>query len=432
MRNSKLFKISGLSEEWRNKALIWAARQEICAYTNPNQQPFPFQPFKEIIAAGAIDFLLPGQQNDDFEALKKFHQDKQDWLFGFFAYDLKNQSETFLFSNHLARTKHPELFFFQPKHLIFFVKNGIRIETVGSPDEIFEEIDKVKVAFHAPPQLKFKPSMSKTEYLKKAKAIIDHIFEGDIYELNFCMEFYAPNIKIDPLSVYLQLIKLSPTPFSGFLRQNNNYLISASPERFMKKNHNSLVSQPIKGTARRSTDKKLDEELKQRLQYDEKERAENMMIVDLVRNDLARSSEFGSVKVEEMFGIYSFRQWHQMISTVSSIARKDIHWVDIIKHAFPMGSMTGAPKIKVMELIEQYEKIKRGVYSGAFGYVTPEGDFDFNVIIRSLTYSADTKTLNFQVGSALTYDAVPEKEYEECLLKASAIFQLFSHQELPV
>jgi para-aminobenzoate synthetase component 1 len=429
LRSFKLFKKPELLEEWRNKALIWASGQDVCAYANPNEQPFPFGSFREIIAAGAIDTLLPGQQ-DDFEALKDFHQKNQDWLFGFFGYDLKNQTEPFLSSSHMARTGHPELFFFRPKHLIFFEKENIRIESVESPDNIYEEIEKIQVSLHPIPQLNFESSMSKAEYLKKAKAIIDHIFEGDVYELNLCMEFFTSNVIFDPVSAYLQLIKLSPTPFSGFLRQGNNYLISASPERFMKKNRRNLISQPIKGTARRSLDKTMDEKLKVILQNDEKERAENMMIVDLVRNDLARSSEFGSVKVEEMFGIYTFRQWHQMVSTVSSVARKDIHWVDIIKNAFPMGSMTGAPKIKVMELIEQYENSKRGVYSGAFGYVTPEGDFDFNVIIRSLTYSADTLMLNFQVGSALTYDAVPEKEYEECLLKASAIFQLFSNKEL--
>jgi para-aminobenzoate synthetase component 1 len=152
--------------------------------------------------------------------------------------------------------------------------------------------------------------------------------------------------------------------------------------------------------------------------------AENLMIVDLVRNDLAKSSKPGSVKVEELFGIYSFKQLHQMISTVSSIKRENVDPVEVIKNAFPMGSMTGAPKIRAMELIEKYETTKRGVYSGASGYFTPEMDFDFNVLIRSIFYNDTANKLSFQVGSAITYDADPEYEYKECLLKAKAIFEI--------
>lgn len=422
MRSFKTFKKAELPEEWLNKALTWASHQDVCAYTNPNDQDFPFGPFKEIIAAGAVDIILPDIY-DDFEALKVFHQKTQDWLFGYFGYDLKNQTESFLSSNHIARTGHPELFFFRPKHLIFFEKENIRIETVGSPDKIFEEILKTKTSFHATPQLQFKPSMSKAEYIKKANTIIEHIYRGDVYELNFCMEFFTSNVTFDPVSAYLQLIKLSPTPFSGFLRQGNNYLMSASPERFMKKEQGKLISQPIKGTARRSPDKIMDEKLKEILQNDEKERAENMMIVDLVRNDLARSSVPGSVVVTELFGIYSFRQVHQMISTVKSRLRPEISFTEAIRNAFPIGSMTGAPKRKVMELIEQYENSRRGLYSGATGFISPEGDFDFNVVIRSMLYNAGSKTLSFQVGGAITYDSVPEKEYAECLLKAHAILK---------
>jgi para-aminobenzoate synthetase component 1 len=275
----------------------------------------------------------------------------------------------------------------------------------------------------APAKIELKQRVSREEYIEKVKKIQEHIVAGDVYELNYCVEFYAEQVTLHPLQAYLELTRLSPTPFAGFLKLNQQYLLCASPERFLKRSADKLYSQPIKGTARRSSNPAEDEQIKADLLACEKERAENLMIVDLVRNDLARSSETGSVQVDELFGIYSFKQVHQMISTVSSTIRKEVHPIDAIAHAFPMGSMTGAPKVMAMQLIEQYEQTKRGLYSGALGYLAPNGDFDLNVVIRSIQYNAATGYVNFMVGSAITYDAVPEKEYEECLLKAKAMMQ---------
>ena len=154
---------------------------------------------------------------------------------------------------------------------------------------------------------------------------------------------------------------------------------------------------------------------------DEKERAENVMIVDLVRNDFARSAIPGTVKVDELFGIYEFENIIQMISTVSATCRKDIHPLEALKNAFPMGSMTGAPKIRAMQLIEDFEVSKRGVYSGALGYIDTNGNYDFNVLIRTLLYDADKKYLSLHVGGAITYDSIPEKEWYESELKAKSI-----------
>jgi para-aminobenzoate synthetase component 1 len=165
---------------------------------------------------------------------------------------------------------------------------------------------------------------------------------------------------------------------------------------------------------------------KEKLRYSEKEMAENMMIVDLVRNDLAKSAVVGSTTVTEMFGIYTFKQLHQMISTVQAQVKPDMAIGEIIKNAFPMGSMTGAPKIKAMELIERYENTKRGLFSGAIGFVNPFGDFDFNVVIRTIFYDAKKHYLSFQVGSAITYDSIGEQEYEECMLKAKAIREVLN------
>ena len=224
------------------------------------------------------------------------------------------------------------------------------------------------------------------------------------------------------MNVYSILNTISPTPFSTFYKLNNQYLLCASPERFVKKDGDKIISQPIKGTAKRDlTNKTRDEQLKQQLINSQKEKSENVMIVDLVRNDLSKIAARNSVQVDELFGIYSFPQVHQMISTVSATIKDEIDFADMLKASFPMGSMTGAPKYRVMQLIEEYEQTKRGIYSGSFGYITPQNDFDFNVVIRSIVYNEQTKYVSYQVGGAITHYSNAEDEYEECLLKAKAM-----------
>jgi para-aminobenzoate synthetase component 1 len=272
-------------------------------------------------------------------------------------------------------------------------------------------------------QISIQSRVDKDTYLSTIREIQQHIGRGDIYELNYCQEFYAEQVSIDPVTMYQQLTSISPTPFAGFLKIEEHSILSASPERFLCKRGQKLISQPIKGTARRSTNPAEDEMRRSALKADRKEQAENVMIVDLVRNDLTKNAVPGTVLVEELFGIYSFPQVHQMISTISCLLREEIHIIDAIKNVFPMGSMTGAPKIKAMQLIETFERSKRAAYSGALGYIDPQGDFDFNVIIRSILYNANHRYLSFQVGGAITYAADPEHEYEECLLKASGILQ---------
>ena len=224
--------------------------------------------------------------------------------------------------------------------------------------------------------------------------------------------------------MYHNLNEISKPPFATFFKSEHQYLLSASPERYLKKIGNKIISQPIKGTAKRSNSKTEDTRLKAALKTDPKERAENVMIVDLVRNDLSRISQKGTTEVEELCGVYSFKQVHQMISTISTQAPEESHPVDIIKNTFPMGSMTGAPKIAAMEIIEKEEESKRGLYSGSVGYFSPTGDFDFNVVIRSILYNQKQKYVSFSVGSAITSLAKPETELEECLLKAKAMRQV--------
>lgn len=405
-----------------NKALYWAEQFTHYAYFNSNNYHFPHNPFKDFIAINAIK-KVPFSNGENFKNLQEFIDNNQDYLIGHFTYDLKNEIEK-LSSTNEQKTHFEPMSFFIPETVIW-LKEEIIIESFKDPESILEDINKTLIPKDEIDSKKFISDTSKEDYVKTVKALKDHIVEGDIYEINYCHQFNADEIKIDPINTYLKLNHRSPAPFSALYKNKNNYLISASPERFIKKEKNNIISQPIKGTAPRSKNQRLDDKLKNDLQSNEKERAENMMIVDLVRNDLAKSCTSGSIKVEEMFGIYSFPLWHQMISTVTGQLKYDTQLIECIKNAFPMGSMTGAPKIKVMELIERYEVFKRNIYSGSIGYFLPNGDFDFNVIIRSLAYNAKEKKASFAVGGAITYDSDPEKEYEECLLKAQTFTTLF-------
>ena len=256
--------------------------------------------------------------------------------------------------------------------------------------------------------------------------MLSHIHRGDIYEANFCMEFFAENAYVAPVEIYQKLNAISHPPFATYFKNNHQFLLCASPERYLRKEGNKVISQPIKGTAKRHSDKVLDEQSKTELAQNPKERSENVMIVDLVRNDLSHTATKGSVIVEELCEIYSFEQVHQMISTIVSTVEDVTSPIEILKSTFPMGSMTGAPKISAMKIIEELEATKRGLYSGAVGYFTPDNDFDFNVVIRSILYNAQNEYLSFSVGSAITSQANPEQEYEECLLKAKAMFEVLS------
>ncbi|RYE51387.1 MAG: anthranilate synthase component I family protein, partial [Sphingobacteriales bacterium] len=319
----------------------------------------------------------------------------------------------------------PEMYFFAPKYLVCGDSAGVEI--IIGDRSIIETINKIKLRRNknaAPSQTKVNPRITKQAYLEKIEKLKKHINRGDVYEVNFCQEFFSENATIDPISLFQELNHISPTPFAGYFKLHDHYILSATPERFLTKKGNKLISQPIKGTARRSADPLEDESIKKQLRSSKKEQAENIMIVDLVRNDLTRSAQKGTVKVEELLGLYSFKQVHQLISTVSCILDGKVHFIDAIKNSFPMGSMTGAPKYRAMELIEDLEETKRGIYSGTMGYITPGGDFDLNVVIRSILYNSSTKYLSFQVGGAITNASDPENEYNECLVKASAILQV--------
>lgn len=424
-------------EEVKQKVLNWTKRfNTFCFLDNHQYQTEPHT--MECLLAAGMKRQLKAEAGNALEQLHGFitspfrsDGDRQTggWLFGHLGYDLKNEIEK-LSSSNPDRIQFPGLFFFEPEIVIRFNEKEMIIEA-KSPEKIFAEINAVTLPVSREmKRVSIQNRVSKKEYIQIVERLKEHILRGDCYEINFCQEFYAENAEIDPVSVYKKLSAVSPNPFSALYKMparagtdgNDRWLICASPERFLKKQGNKILSQPIKGTSKRITGNDEKDKLsKDELRHSPKDRSENVMVVDLVRNDLAKVCKEGTVGVDELYGIYSFPQVHQMISTVSGELKKDISFTEVIKATFPMGSMTGAPKMRVMELIEEYESTKRGIFSGAVGYISPDGDFDFNVVIRSILYNAATNYLSFQAGSGITFYSNPENEWEECLLKAEAI-----------
>ncbi len=385
-----------------------------------------FPKYDFIAGVGCKEEII--SNSDSFNKLKKFSETSKDWLFGYLTYDLKNEIEK-LASENIDNIALPSMNFFIPKYIFIKKEDVIELHYFNeeNPQNIIKDILEVENSVEPKSFVcNITPRITRNEYIKVLDKILYHIRRGDIYEINFCQEFFDDKVDIDPYSVYLKLREISPVPFGGFYRFGEKYVLCASPERYLKKEGQKIISQPIKGTAKRGKDKREDEVIVSELRNNIKERAENIMITDLVRNDLSHTAEKGSVRVEELCGIYTYPQVHQMISTISSELKKDIHWTEAIKTSWPMGSMTGAPKLRALQLIEEFETTKRGLYSGSIGYVSPKGDFDFNVIIRSLLYNAEKSYLSCSFGGAITMQSNPNSEYEECLLKAKAIKQVFN------
>jgi para-aminobenzoate synthetase component I len=402
--------------------LNWARQFSIFCFLDNHAYQQPFHDHECLLAAGSIGDV-ESSAGHAFEDLRQFSASAGDWIFGHFSYDLKNETDS-LHSHNPDSIIFPDLFFFIPEILLELNNGSLKIGMHGNDhyrilDEILGQPDTFQRDYR---ETGIKERISHKDYIESIKKIQKHIAYGDCYELNFCQEFYAENSVLDPWYTYSLLSANSPMPFGAFYKHKDQFLLCASPERFLKKKGNIILSQPIKGTASRIPEHALLDEIeKSKLYHSAKERSENIMIVDLVRNDLSRISSEGSVRVNELYGIYSFPHVHQMISTISGNLAEGIAWSDAIRLTFPMGSMTGAPKKRAMELIEEYEKTKRGIFSGAVGYCNPEKDFDFNVVIRSIMYNSSNRYLSYQVGSAITFYSEPEKEYQECLLKAAAI-----------
>ncbi|MBP9153206.1 MAG: anthranilate synthase component I family protein, partial [Flavobacteriales bacterium] len=374
--------------------------------------PAPTIKFSTILGIGVEDEII-GTRLEDLKKLRKWLSEKSDMVLGYFSYDLKNLLED-MESENSDRMAFPLFHFFVPKMVCFVDGKEAECYCHGETPSYVDSQDAAM--FGKVGESKFQ--QSKAEYVANVQELQKHIQLGDIYEVNYCVEHGFDETTIEPYRLYKELQKASPAPFSCYVADNGKYLMSSSPERFMRKSGNTLVSQPMKGTNRKTED---NEAQKGNLRNDSKEVAENVMITDLVRNDLSKSAMKGSVKVDELCGVYEFEHVNQMISSVSAELRDDVHPLEAILNAFPMGSMTGAPKIRAMELIDEYEDFSRGLYSGAVGYFTPDLDFDFNVIIRSILYNEEKKVVTFPTGSAITINSDPEKEYDECMLKAEAM-----------
>ena len=426
IRTAQTFTID-FPSDFKQRLFRWSQQFETIVWLDSNNYEQQYTSFDGCLAVDEFTSIKTDSQNA-FEKLKEYQSYTKDYIFGYISYDVKNDVEK-LTSTNFDGLNFPDLFFFQPQKLIFIKGYTVEFHYLKMiDDEIEEDFEEIS-SYNFQPKLKSKNTndlkiklrIHKDEYHQKVNSVLNHIQQGNIYEANFCQEFYAENATINPFEVYEHLNEISEPPFATFLKLEHQYLLSATPERYLKKENTKIISQPIKGTAKRLINKIDDEKTAYDLARDEKERSENIMIVDLVRNDLSKTAKKGSVKVEELCKVYSFKQVHQMISTIVSEIDTTTHPVDVIKDTFPMGSMTGAPKVSAMKIIEELEETKRGLYSGTVGYFTPNGDFDFNVIIRSILYNAEKKYVSYSVGGAITAKSIPEKEYEECLLKAKAM-----------
>lgn len=405
-------------KDFKIKMLHWASRFSIFCFLDNSNYTHKHHIVECLLGVGAKrSVTLHGKRS--FESLQSFYDENPGWLFGHLGFELTKDVQS------TDKTDFSPGYFFEPEILIRISNNLITIEKNSggeTPSEIFQVIEgQVTVTHTRSSVVNIQSRLSRKEYVDIIDKIKAHIRRGDCYELNFCQEFFADDVLLEPLIVFLKLQEISPNPFSAFYRVNENYCMCASPERFLQKTGRNIISQPIKGTARRGNDPETDARLKAKLASSEKDKSENVMIVDLVRNDLSKVCDEGSVHVEEMFGIYAFPQVYQMISTISGKLAAGIQFTEALEATFPMGSMTGAPKKRVLELIAEFESSERGLFSGSIGYIDPKADFDFNVVIRSIFYNQSTKYLSYRAGGGITFHSDPQAEYEECMAKVEAI-----------
>jgi para-aminobenzoate synthetase component 1 len=432
MRKSVSFTINNL-DEFKFKLIQKLKEHSLFCMLDSNpgccsEKYMQYGEYDLLVAVEALNHICINEKGDVVQ-LKHFSDTVNDWLFGHFTYDVKNYTEKLATKNPCI-IEFPNINFFQPRYVIAIKGNSgqiLYIPDTNTENEALAFINSIH-SLHVENNefenvVSCKCIQTKNDYISSVNEIQKHIHRGNIYEVNYCIQFYAEQPNIEPFQLYNKLNSLSPAPYSAFYRLEDKYLVCSSPERFLRKSGSTVISQPIKGTVRRGISVIEDDKLADDLRNNSKERTENIMITDLVRNDLSRVAIPGSVHVEELCEVYAFKQVNQMVSTISAEVDKEKHWVDIVLSAFPMGSMTGAPKLNAMKLIDGFEQSGRGLYSGSVGYVTPDKNFDFNVVIRSILFNESKKYVSFHVGSAITANCEPDLEYDECLLKAKALLQ---------
>ncbi|MEO6917401.1 MAG: anthranilate synthase component I family protein [Chitinophagaceae bacterium] len=423
-RTFSSFSINGYPD-LKDKLLAWAASFPVCCLLDTFGYDLPNHSYDMLIGAGAAKSFSSGE--DFFPSLSAFDAGTKDWIFGHIGYDACRQDrESFYRDNN--GSGFGDVYLFVPEIVVQLHGDTLSIGVLQySANDVLKDI----IATVLPPEKKYHvqllPRVSHKDFIDTVVALQQHIHRGDCYEINYCQEVFVESLDADPADLYRQLTAISPNPFSSFYKVHDQYALCASPERYMKKTNDKIMSQPIKGTAPRAPhDAQLDERNRLQLLHSEKDRRENVIVVDLVRNDLSRVCLPGTVVVDELFGIYSFPTVYQMISTVSGRLEPGQDFAHVLEATFPMGSMTGAPKKKVLELIDRYEVVNRGLYSGTIGYIDPDKNFDFNVVIRTIMYNRKTGYMNYFSGAGITSLSDPESEYEECLLKASAVNRLFN------
>ncbi len=380
---------------------------------------FPREDCDALLAEGIDDcYEVKTGHTVNWEELRQWMSNRKEWLFGWVGYDVRRSLENFA-GEDLEQSDFPQLFLFSPKN-IFKIRGGVVNVVKGNWHAELDHWLKMD-AVATEDRVELLPRFTAEEYEYHFSELKREIALGNIYEVNYCVPFQARGYLTDATSVWKRIYNRTEAPFSAYARRNSHHVMCASPERYMRREGSHIISQPIKGTIRRGCSEEEDNLLRNQLRQSEKERAENVMIVDLVRNDLSRIAKRSSVSVDELFGVHTFKTVHHLISTVSCEVEPTTSWVDVIQATFPMGSMTGAPKLSAMQLISRHEKTERGVYSGSIGYIEPSGDFDFNVVIRSVQYDDNDGLVSCHVGGAITAQSKPEEEYQECLLKANAV-----------
>jgi para-aminobenzoate synthetase component 1 len=367
-----------------------------------------------------IIFFQDEYNHQEFQKFKSLHS--KEYMFGYLGYDVKNTIEPSLYSSNSTNANFPDAYFFIPKNILFVSNGTVTYYGSLSQKEIIKLIESGPIhRSYKNDKVHLSTPISEEKYIENILKIQNEIQIGNIYEMNYCLNFSGSYDNFNSFEAFLRLNTKTEAPFSSYLSFKYGSVLSASPERFLHKKKDILISQPIKGTAKRDKREENDNYLKLQLKNDPKEISENVMIVDLVRNDMSKIALKNSVRVEDLFSVKSFKTVHQLISTVKCQIKEDKDDLDIINSLFPMGSMTGAPKISAMKIIEKNESFRRGVYSGAIGFFSPNKNFDFNVVIRSILNNTLEKKLHIGVGGAITIQSDPKKEFNECLLKLKAM-----------
>lgn len=411
---------------FREKLLTWVSGFTHYAFLDScTNMPYGEAAFDLMAGAGCAQYISATAETG-FDEVKAFRNDYKDWMLGYFSYAMKNGVEDLSESSE-PTVPVPDTLFFIPEVLIIVKGTDLTISvTEGEPSLVYKVIMATDAGEPAciGHNISLHPSTSKEKYIQTVDVIRNHIINGDIYEMNYCQEFSGRAELVDPVELFREATSTALAPFSVLFRWEDIYLVSLSPERFLRFQDGRVYTYPIKGTAPRGENPEADRRNLHDLEASEKNRAENIMITDLMRNDLTRYAVTGSIRADELCRVYSFPQVYQMVSKVSAELLPGADPVDVVKNAFPMGSMTGAPKVRVMQLIDELEDSARGLYSGSFGYFSPNGDADLNVVIRSILYHAGSGMVSVHAGGAIVYDSDPEEEYKECLLKINVLLKL--------